>query len=246
MRWGIIAALVLGCGVGLADDLPTYERSAIRRYQSGLEQMLGKADRDFRRLQESLVQKQELAKKRGDLKAVEAINAELSALTIQLEKLKEVLSGEIVKDLAQDADEKAPIAQQQIMALGNNAQQKAKTTRAIIKANQESGTSLGVSVKAGNVITVRYINGQWSNSEFGTASPDSTGEAQLRLAIAGWSRKNNLHNSIITTVPNGTAGTPFSYKFEEDFDSVSLRIADTWAGYTNNQGFVIYEVSLVQ
>ena len=159
MRWGIIAALVLSCGVGLADDLPTYERSAIRRYQSGLEQMLGKADRDFRRLQESLVQKQELAKKRGDLKAVEAINAELSALTIQLEKLKEVLSGEIVKDLAQDADEKAPIAQQQIMALGNNAQQKAKTTRAIIKANQESGTSLGVSVKAGNVITVRYING---------------------------------------------------------------------------------------
>ncbi|MGI9556183.1 MAG: hypothetical protein ACR2M9_04905, partial [Cyanophyceae cyanobacterium] len=155
MRWGVVAALVLWCGVGLADDLPTYERSAIRRYQSGLEQMLGKADRDFRRLQESLVQKQELAKKRGDLKAVEAINTELSALTIQLEKLKEVLSGEIVKDLAQDADEKEPVAQQ-IMVLGNNAQQKAKTTRAIIKANQESGTSLGVSVKAGNVITVRY------------------------------------------------------------------------------------------
>ena len=246
MRWGIIAALVLSCGVGLADDLPTYERSAIRRYQSGLEQMLGKADRDFRRLEESLVQKQELAKKRGDLKAVEAINTELSALRIQLEQLQKVLSGETMKDLVQDADKKTPVAQQQIMALGNNVQQKAKTIRATIRADQESGTSLGVPVKAGDVLTVQYVTGQWSNKSLGTASPDNTGEPQLRLSIAGWSRKNNLHNSQIVTVPNGTAGTPFSYKFTDDFDNVSLRINDVWGVFADNQGFVIYDVSFTQ
>lgn len=231
-----------------ADDLPASERSAVRRYQSGLETALGKAERDFLRLQESLVQKQQLAQKRGDLKTVQAINSELTTLRDQLERLKAVLRiEEAEKDIVEAPLPRANGDEVREDAGKNNMQQRnVKTVRATIQASRESGTPLGVPVKVGDVITVRYVSGQWSNSGLGTASPDQTGEPQLRLAIAGWSSKNNLHNTQIVTVPNGTAATPFSYKFTDDFDRISLRIGDVWGVYSDNQGFVTYEVSLAQ
>lgn len=229
-----------------ADDLPGYERLAVRRYQSGLESMLGKAERDFQRLQESLVRKQESAKNKGDLKTVQAINLELTVLSQQLQQLRGVLSGGDVEGVVANPDEKQVAVELNAFKPLGDMKGKIRTVQTQVRANQESGTLLGLPVRVGDVISIRYLSGQWSNSGLGTASPDSTGEPQLRLAIAGWSQKNNLHNSQIVTVPNGTAETPFLYKFTDAFDRVALRIGDVWGVYSDNQGVVMYEVGLIQ
>lgn len=221
-----------------ADDLPSYERSAVRRYQSGLESMLGKAERDFQKLQESLVRKQEFAKNKGDLKTVEAINAELKKLAEQLEQLKGVLGGG--EDGGQIGNGEAVADARGEMEKKDEAIVASRLVK--IQGNSRVGTFLGA-MPAGTVITLQYVSGMWSNGT-ATGSPDSHNDPWLQLLIAGTSRKNDIRDKSLVIVPHETAISPFSYKLELDCERVTLRMSDHENWFQENQGAVTYRVSI--
>ena len=251
----LLSIAIAGCsllaveGTNAVEELAGPERTAVRQYESGLREKFIDIEKDFAKLKKTLEAKRVLAHKKGDAAVVDAIDAQLLALSAQLDQMQAVLElnqqdTEVPPGLGvNDGNGRKSVATRE---RASNPRTLKKTAVVMVRADVESGTPIASGVKAGDSIVLRYVGGQWTNSGLGTASPDTTGEPQLRLAVAGWSLANNLHNSQICTAPNKTADTPFTFKFEDDYDQISLRINDVWAVFSDNQGIVRYEVTILR
>ena len=118
-----------------------------------------------------------------------------------------------------------------------------------IPANSPDGYRIGP-VKAGDVITLQYVEGKWKAwGGIATSSPDeareeSGKEGQCRLVIAEASR-NGVPGKILKVVPAETIGKPFIYKVATTRDDIVLRIAAN-SNAPSNPGQVTYKLKVVR
>ncbi len=101
------------------------------------------------------------------------------------------------------------------------------------------------SAKAGDVITVKYVDGTWTYSpSVQKQNPDADRDVEdgNRCALA-----DSLHpGDTLAVLPPNTKGEPFEYTAEKD-GAFILRINDGGgeSPYRDNRGFVTYMVSIV-
>ena len=120
----------------------------------------------------------------------------------------------------------------------------AEWTELTIKASNEQGVPVGTG-KSGSEISLRYKGGKWKGwGRIPTGHPDSltasAGENN-RLAIFGIKTGSEQLERLVV-VPAGTAKTPFTYKFEDNYQEVRLRMNDDGdKNWGPNPGSVRYE-----
>jgi hypothetical protein len=213
-----------------AADLPSGAEKAIDRYRSSIDRMLLQLRKDHRSVIAVLEAQRKQAIAKGDNRAVAAIEAEAAELSHQLDEI--VNAAEAVQVGVNPAGGAPPIVgAPRVLA---------------IDGADKVGVSLGA-MRAGTVITVQYANGSWSNSGLGTSSPDETNQQLMQLCIAGTSAATNLNNDLIVLVPLQTARSPFRYVLQQNYDNVSLRMADdiyNGPGHSDNGGRVFYRVAV--
>ena len=211
------------------EELPSSAKRVLESYNSAVESASSKLRREHEAAQKSISLQLNAALQRGDQVTAKAL-ADVKA------GLEAHWQGTIASLNRVNIGNQAPAGGvEQPFALGQFGVVQ-------IDATSETGTFVSGPVRAGDSITLQYVRGQWSNSNIGTDSPDSAGDPQLRLGIAGWSAADKLHNSLLVSVPTKTVVSPYTYVFNKNYDRVSLRIADGWGVYSDNQGMAVYNV----
>ncbi len=112
----------------------------------------------------------------------------------------------------------------------------------VTAASRERGTKLG-NFKKGDKITFQYVKGLITpNKEsIKLGNPDAGDPSGLIELFA--KPKANVPDDSLTSLPKGTAQTPFSYEFENNTKNVSLRLI--WGGGAwIPDGEVVYKITI--
>ncbi|MFM2092424.1 MAG: hypothetical protein RLZZ127_2913, partial [Planctomycetota bacterium] len=91
-------------------------------------------------------------------------------------------------------------------------------------------------VRAGTSLQFAYVSGEWAPEErMGRGSPDRDPRLRYRLVIA------QPDGRVVSQIPTGTAGKPFTWTASQDFERLQLRILRPAPGV----GTVRYRMTLI-
>ncbi len=113
-----------------------------------------------------------------------------------------------------------------------------------IQANKKDGFPVGP-VAAGTKIELQYVSGKWkgwgSQPDISPDKTDGRGDGTCHLVLADLGDGSG-DGTVLVTVPEGTAQTPFEHVLAADAQNLVLRIKDRGDGWDDNPGAVNYKV----